>query len=121
MTPYLTATDLPEGTVADQVALAAANRTVAWLVRFAAYDVTDTGEPVPAVLAVLKEAALAQYAYFVETGDPSGAIQGPVSIGSLSLGSTRAGSTSGTATQRVAPGAREVLATHGLVTRVTTT
>lgn len=118
---YATAADLAAYTEqeapadADQL-LARASRLITSLIGTAVYQVDTAGAPTEqGVIDALRDATCEQAAWFVETGDPSGAAgqYTSVSIGSVSLG----GATTGTsaAADRVAPDVPIILAAAGLL------
>lgn len=103
--------------------IARASLAVDGLLLTAVYDTDDEGYPTaPAIVEALREATLAQAAFWVETGDSTGASDsgGSMSIGSVSLGGSRAPVT--TAVEREAsrksPVAEQILANAGLISRI---
>lgn len=94
-----------------------ASGTVESLTLTARYVIDDDGMPADdEVIEAFREAVCAQVAYFLETGDVSGAAAGSpaVSIGSLSLGG-KAISGGEQRASRYSPEAVEILSTAGLM------
>jgi hypothetical protein len=97
--------------------LADATREVDGLLVCAVYPVDADGEPTDAKhRAALRDAVCEQVAWWIDTGDPSGAvaIYGSLSAGSISVGRATAAAARG-ADARVAPGVRQILAGAGLL------
>lgn len=113
---WATETDLPAGVPYVEHDLQAASRLVDWLIRFSVYETdADDGPTDPAVLEALRDATVAQYRFWQDTGDSAGAGMGAVSIGSLSLSASAVKTVAaGGQESRIAPEAVQILQTAGL-------
>ncbi|HEY9476479.1 MAG TPA: hypothetical protein VIS06_21845 [Mycobacteriales bacterium] len=105
----------PTGTEATRL-LTRASRRVDRLLLPAVYDVDDTGAPTdPAVIEAVRDATCAQAAWWLETGDESGAAGQYQSVGIGSVNLTRR--TSDDQDDTTSPDAVDVLTQAGLFTQ----
>jgi hypothetical protein len=123
---YAMATDWADSDYADgpapadcQKLLNRASTHIAALTRNAVYECDEEGYPVElGILEALRDATIAQAAFWLETGDTSGAAagMGHLSIGSLGLGGVKSAGDTPRSKQisRHAPEAIEILDLAGL-------